>query len=95
MSPLSQWHPVALSQQWALGILPLKRETSAHVGPIIVPSEVENWDTEARELGSCVGKSQKGDEVVTELHPVGPSWDRPFPHIVCCSSSLKSLDNSI
>jgi len=26
---------------------------------------------------------------------MGPSWDRPIPYIICFSSSLKSLYNSI
>ena len=34
-------------------------------------------------------------ELVTEQDPMGPSQDRPLPHILCCSSSLKDLDNSI
>ena len=30
-----------------------------------------------------------------EQDPMGPSWDRPFPHILWFSSSLKYLDSSI
>ena len=32
---------------------------------------------------------------VTEQDPMGPSWDRCLPHILCFSSSLKYLGNSI
>ena len=33
---------------------------------------------------------------VTEpMGPMGPSWDRPSPNILCFSSSLKYLKNSI
>ena len=32
---------------------------------------------------------------VTKQDLMGPSWDRPLPHILCFSSSLKYLDNSI
>ena len=32
---------------------------------------------------------------VTQQDPVGPSWDRPLPHMLCFSSSLKYQDNSI
>ena len=31
-------------------------------------------------------------QVVTEKDPMGPSKDRPLPHILCFSSSLKYLD---
>lgn len=32
---------------------------------------------------------------VTERDPMGPSRDRPFPHLLCFSSSLKHPGNSI
>ena len=32
---------------------------------------------------------------VTGQDPMGPSLDRPLPHILCFRSSLKYLDNSI
>ena len=32
---------------------------------------------------------------VTEQDTMGPSWDRPSPNIICFSSSLKYLKNSI
>ena len=35
------------------------------------------------------------DELLTEQDPMGPSRDRSLLHILCFSSSLKDLDNSI
>ena len=40
------------------------------------------------------GHSHGGGEV-TKQDPMGSSWDRPLPRILCCSSPLKYLDNSI
>ena len=33
--------------------------------------------------------------IVREQDTMGPSWNRLLPHILCCSSSLTYLDNSI
>ena len=48
-------------------------------------------------LGFCFFTSKWGcsRSPVTKWNPAGSSQDRPLPHILCYSSSLRYLDNSI
>ena len=39
--------------------------------------------------------TQQLSTFVTEQDPLGPSCDRPLPHNVCFSSSLKFLDHGL